>query len=225
MDNGADEILQRVRRFAMPEGDVEPRDFRFAQTGEMRLAPDQPWLPFTAEQWMSGGSLDFRWTAWSRLARVAPVRVVDALERGSGRLTVSAFGVLPIVRERGAALDRGEVQRALAELPWRPFLFGCARQMSWEAPKGRTLRATYEDGQMRVSVDLEIDGEGRVVGGSAVRPRLVGGSVVETKWIGSFADYRAFGRFRVPTSAEVAWGLGDAPFVYWRGRLASFPPL
>ena len=48
--------LERVRRFAMPEGDVEPRDIRFSQEGEMRLAPDRPWRPFRAEQWMSGAS-------------------------------------------------------------------------------------------------------------------------------------------------------------------------
>ena len=30
MDPSAEALLERVRRFAMPEGDVEPRDIRFS---------------------------------------------------------------------------------------------------------------------------------------------------------------------------------------------------
>ena len=118
-----EQLLERVRRFAMPEGDVEPRDVRFAQEGEMRLAPEQPWRTFRAEQWMSGASIDFSWRAWFWMAPFAPVRVVDRFERGAGALTRAAFGLLPIARGRGPDFDRGEVMRALAELPWRPFAF------------------------------------------------------------------------------------------------------
>src|SRR5208337_5165181 len=77
MDPSAEALLERVRRFAMPEGDVEPRDIRFSQQGEMQLAPDAPWRPFRAEQWMSRSSIDFRWRARVRMARFAPALVVD----------------------------------------------------------------------------------------------------------------------------------------------------
>jgi hypothetical protein len=72
MNAEAESLLERVRRFAMPEGDVEPRDLRFGLKGEMRLAPDAPWRPFRAEQWMSGSSIDFRWRAWFRMAASRP---------------------------------------------------------------------------------------------------------------------------------------------------------
>ena len=222
MGPSAEALLERVRRFAMPEGDVEPRDIRFRQQGEMRLAPDAPWRPFRAEQWMSGSSIDFRWCARVRLARFAPALVVDSFERGAGALSVTAFSLLPIARGRGPQFDRGEAMRALAELPWRPFAFGRLANVAWEAAVEGGLRGTFDDGRTRASVELEADREGRIVGGSAIRPRAEGKSTVETKWSGSFGDYRSFGRLRVPTSAEVAWLLPEGPFTYWRGRVTAF---
>jgi hypothetical protein len=82
----AESLLERVRRFAMPDGNVEARDVRFRQQGEMRLAPDAPWRPFRAEQWISGSSIDSSagergsgWLAsrpfmWSTLSSAAPAR-------------------------------------------------------------------------------------------------------------------------------------------------------
>jgi hypothetical protein len=217
-----DELLERARRFAMPEGDVEPRDIHFAQRGEMRLAPGAPWLRFWAEQWMSGVSMDFRWRAWFRMARFAPVLVEDAFENAAGALKVRAFGVLPIGSGKGPDFDRGEAIRGLAELPWRPFALGRQAHVTWEAGLDGRLMATYDDGRTSASAALEIDREGRIIGGSAIRPRLDGKRLVETPWFGSFSNYRSFGRVRVPTSAEVAWILPEGPFTYWRGRVIAF---
>jgi len=112
--------------------------------------------------------------------------------------------------------------RGLAELPWRPFAFGRLANVTWEAAVEGGLRAAFDDGRTRASVELEADREGRIVGGSAIRPRAEGKSTVETKWSGAFGDYRSFGRMRVPTSAEVAWLLPEGPFTYWRGRVTAF---
>ncbi len=61
------------------------------------------------------------------------------------------------------------------------------------------------------------------MGGSAVRPRADGSTTVETKWSGSFGDYRSFGRASIPTSAEVAWLLPEGRFDYWRGGSPRSP--
>ncbi len=225
MNSKAGEMIGRIRRFAMPEGDVAPRDVELTQRGEIRLSPDAAWRPFRAEQRLAGDAIGFCWRAWVRMAPFAPFRVIDAFENGAGRLSVSAFGALPVARGRGPDLDRGEVQRALAELPWRPFAFGSLPHVAWETADGRTLSATYDDGRIRASVDLEVDDEGRVTGGSALRPRLVGKASVDTTWRGAFRDWRRFGRAQIPTYAEVAWILPEGPFTYWRGRVVSFPAL
>ena len=229
-------LLERVRRYAMPDGPVACRSFQLRQSGEIRLAPDEPWLRFEAEQWFDAAGLDFRWTARARIGRILPVTVVDAFEGGHGFLSVRIAGVVPVARARGPEVDRGEVLRALAELPWRPTGFSSgsnAPQLAWsvasphtrapDTPAFDTLRATFDDGTTRCYVDLEVDAEGRVLSaGAPDRPRGLGKTFVPTPWRGTFADYKPYDGLRVPTRAEVAWLLPGGPFTYFRGRVTDY---
>jgi hypothetical protein len=38
-------LLERIRCFAMLEGEIKCRGIRLRQEGEMRLTPNRPWLP------------------------------------------------------------------------------------------------------------------------------------------------------------------------------------
>ena len=80
----------------------------------MRLSPGSAWRPFRAEQRMKGAVVDFRWRAWFFMAPLAPFLVVDAFDNGSGRLSVSAFGLLPVARGRGLDLDRGAASSTIS---------------------------------------------------------------------------------------------------------------
>src|SRR5208282_4073214 len=100
-------LLERIRRFAMPEGEFKCGGVRLRQEGEMRLAPDRPWLPFWAEQWFACANVDFQWRAWMRMKPFMSVRVVDSFQNGRGTLIVSAFGLVRIVRSQGARDRQG----------------------------------------------------------------------------------------------------------------------
>ncbi|HZZ85167.1 MAG TPA: DUF6544 family protein [Anaeromyxobacteraceae bacterium] len=206
----------------MPQGPVECRGTWLRQVGEMRFAPDRSWFPFEAEQWFEGDGIDFRWKARARLAALVRASVVDAFEAGRGALTARLFGVIPVARARGPATDQGEALRGLAELPWRPFAFREGPGIAFEATGSDRLRATFDDGRTRATVEYEVDAEGRVLGAAASsRPRVVGKSTVETPWAGVFREYRTFDRLRVPTEAEVSWQLPEGAFTYWRGRVVE----
>jgi hypothetical protein len=217
------DLLERARRFAMPDGPLVCRGFELRQHGEIRMAPDKPWLPFEAEQWFDAAGLDFRWTARARLARILPVKVLDAFERGHGLLSVRMAGIVPLARAQGPQVDRGEVMRALAEMPWRPTGFAEAPQLVWSAPSPQTLRAGFDAGGIRCYVDFEVDAEGRVLSsGAPDRPRTLGKASVSTPWRGTFAEYKSFDGLRVPTRAGVAWLQPDGPFTYFRGVVSHF---
>lgn len=188
----------------------------------MRMAPDRPWLPFEAEQTFSAVSLDFRWKARARLNRWLPMTVIDAFKDGRGLLLVRLFGILPVARSRGPVIDKGKVMRAIAELPWRPFGF-VEQALNWTVNAAGALRALYDDGRIKASVDFDVDTEGRVLGIRAEdRPRAAGKSIIETPWSGTFSEYRMFGAIRVPTKAEVTWHLPEGVFTWWRGRITAF---
>jgi hypothetical protein len=222
-DGDAVAILDRVRSYAMPDGPVETAGTWLRQRGEMRMDVDGPWMPFTAEQWFEGSGVDFRWRAWVRMGGLLPTLVVDSFERGRGGLTARVLGLVPVASSRGPETDRGEALRGLAELPWRPFAFRAGPPFTWKATATNTLRATFDDGETRASVDFQVDADGRAVGAVASsRPRLVGKSFVDTPWFATVSEYRTFGRLRVPSQAEAAWQLPRGPFTYWRGQVTDF---
>lgn len=217
-------LLERVRRFALPEPRSQGRRFLLRQGGEIRMAPEKPWLAFHAEQWFDAAGLDFCWTARARMARIVPVTVVDAFQRGRGLLSVRIAGLIPVARMQGGETDRGEAMRALAELPWRPSGFSApVPSLAWSAPAPETLRASFDDGRTRCSVDLEIDSEGRVLSaGAPDRARSVGSRLVLTPWRGVFSNYKLFGGVRIPTRAEVSWLAPEGPFAYFRSVVTDF---
>jgi len=226
MDEQAVALLDRIRRFAIPEGPVECRGTWLRQEGEMRFAPDRPWLSFTAEQWFEGDGIDFRWRASVRMAPLVHARVVDSFERGSGSLTARLFGVIPVANARGPETDTGEALRGLAELPWRPHGFREQPCLTWKASAANKLGAAFDDGKTKATVEFDVDAEGRGLKVFAAnRPRLVGKTAVNIDWSGTVGEYKLFDGMRVPTVAEVAWHLPEGPFTYWRGRVIDFRAL
>lgn len=218
----ASTLLARVREFAMPYGSPQCQQVFLRQRGEMRMGPAKPWLPFTAEQTLSAVGLDFRWQARSRMFRWLPATIVDAFE-GYGSLSVHLLDLFPIARFHGAAADKGEAMRAIAEMPWRPFGFVLRPELTWELTETGRLRASYRSGRVHPSVTFDIESDGRVIGASAPdRPRVFGKTVVETPWSGLFEDWKFFEELRVPTWAEANWRLPEGPFTYWRGQITEF---
>jgi hypothetical protein len=88
-------LLERIRCFAMPEGEIKCRGIRIRQEGEMRLTPNRPWLPFQAEQWFASASVDFQWRAWMRMTPFMPIRVVDSFHRGLRSTRAKFCAALP----------------------------------------------------------------------------------------------------------------------------------
>jgi hypothetical protein len=223
MPDQGSSLVERVRCFAMPHGEVACRGAWLRQTGELRFGPDRPWLPFDAEQSFDGPGIDFRWAARVRMAPLLHARVVDAFQGGAGSLVARVLGIIPVARASGPDTDLGEALRGLAELPWRPMAFARASHLAFTSPSPGRLGATFDDGRTRAAVEFEVADDGRVLSVTAPhRPRLVGKRVTATPWSGTFREYQELDGFRVPTAAEVTWHLPDGPFTYWRGRVTEF---
>ncbi len=219
MDSHAREILERVRRFALPGSTSGAGGTWLRQRGEMRLDPNRRWLPFRAEQRIDAAQLGFRWKARVRMAPLVWVGVTDAFEHDRGILEVRLLR-LPLARAVGPQIDRGELVRLLAELPWCPVAFDHPA-MIWSAVDHRTLRVALQVGPTRASATMEVDDSGRVVRCQSERPRKVGKQFVPTDWFEQFGEYREMGGMRVPGRGEVAWVLPEGIFIYWRGEICE----
>lgn len=187
------------------------------QRGSMRLDPDKPWLPFTAEQTMTDNEVGFVWHARVRMAPLVTAVVEDAFENGHGRLDAKIWGLLSVAHGRGVDIDRGEAQRYLAELPWNPLALLNNSALQFEQRDDDTIRVWVFD--PKTWVDLVFDAHGDIVGASTTtRTR---GEEGPQPWVGRFGDYREFGGMRAPGTGRVSWLAPEGEFEYWRGEITS----
>ena len=188
----------------------------------MWLKPSGRPLRFSAVEELAVEEVAFSWRARLRFAPAASLRVVDSYVAGEGLLEVRLLGLLPVVRARGPDVSEGEAVRYLAELPWVPHAILANRELQWRELDEQTVEVGTVVGSTRVTVQLEFDADGDIVGTwCEARPRTEAKQAVPRPWAGSFGDYAVVGGIRVPTRGEVRWELPDGPFVYWRGTITS----
>src|SRR5690349_5197997 len=93
--------VARYFRFALPDAQRRIRLARVRWAGQMRLAPNASWKPYSAEQRFTAAPPGFVWDAEFRLMPLVPVRVRDSYVAGEGRMLGRFGGVVPVVNEGG----------------------------------------------------------------------------------------------------------------------------
>lgn len=195
------------------------------QKAEMKLAPEQDWLPIAATQISGTRDPGFVWQARGRMASIIPLVVVDGYVAGEGWLEVRLAGSVPVANARGADVSRGEAMRFLAELAWNPDAIVNAAGLAWRQVDDQTVEVVLqtEGGPARVRLGFDRDGDVLSIEADD-RPRAVGDQNIPTRWIGRFSGYARFGNYRLPRFGEVAWVLPEGEFVYWRGEIVTAEP-
>jgi hypothetical protein len=217
-------LRDALRRFGMPRGEQNLRHVRgvkLTQRGEMRSSPDAAWMPFSAEEVLEAGRSEFRWRARFGAGRVRWIEVTDGYEQRRGSLVVRLAGLVPVARSTGPDVDRGELQRYLAEIVWCPPALLQHPSLEWWARDARTLRLRDREGPPEATVDLELAEDGLPLAVRGVRPRLVGKHTIDTPWAGSYHEPREWEGLRVPGRVEVRWLLAEGPFTYFKGEVTS----
>ena len=199
---------------------LDRRQVLLTQSGTMREdVADKP-MRFTASQCIDIDTVAFSWRAKTGPLRL--VTVIDELIRGTPRSEVRILGAVRLAGARsGRLLIMGQLMRYMAEIPWSPDAILRNRTLQWSV-SDRTLRVSAQSGVVSGTVDLELDGDGRIESVSADRPRMEGDSFVERPWRGRFFDYRFQQERWIPFQAEVGWVLDGQLVIVWRGTIDSW---
>jgi uncharacterized protein DUF6544 len=193
---------------------------RIEQVGEMVLRPGARARRFTAREDLATDRVSFVWRARFPMLGPISLRVIDSYQEENGLLEVR-LGRLPLRRNRGPELSRGEAFRYLAELAWVPHAIVANSALEWVEVDESTVEVATRVGTDRISVRLIFDEDGALTQTVAERPRLEANNAI-TRWVGAYRDYREFGGVVVPTRGEVRWELPNGPFTYWRASITSF---
>ena len=220
MSGSLPELVRRYIERVLPAGLGAGRIVRIGQVGEMALKPSARARRFIAHEDLAIDRVSFAWHARFPMLGPISLRVTDSYQEEQGLLEVR-LGGLPLQRNRGPELGRGEAFRYLAELAWAPPAVLANPSLEWIELDRRTAEVATRVGRDRIGVRLLFDDAGEITRTVAERPRVEAENAI-TRWVGEYRDYRDFGGVVVPTHGEVRWELPTGPFTYWRATITSF---
>lgn len=177
------------------------RTVMLCQSGRIRKDAHSSWMTMTARQSSAIDQCTFDWRG--RLNPFGIVQVRDALSAGTGTLSVSAFGWLPLITASPEpALTRGELMRYLGEIPWAPDAIFANPELAFHDENDGSTRVQAHD----ASITLRYGADNLISEVYAPdRPRTVGQSLIPTPWRGYYSDYRMMAGRMIPAQGNASW--------------------
>lgn len=213
------EPARRYLRHAIEPGTPLYRSADLVQSGAFRLG--DRWTPIAATERITPGE-GFVWRASVRALPLVSLRGADHYVDGRGGQRFAMWGLLPVVRSAGPAIDRSAAGRLAAESVFVPTALLPRFGVEWTAVDDRRVRATVPARGCREALTLAVDEDGSLASISADRYRGDGSGSLPFR-----VTVESSGRLEgmaVPTAFRVAWDEGDGyePFLRVTESTATF---
>lgn len=209
------EPARRYLTYAGVVGQPFVGTIRLSQTGQIQVAVGQPWLPLRAEQHFSVEPPGFVWEAVVPAHSLPLLRGTDTFLDGTGRLLMTAAGLLPIVDATGPELDQAEMLRFLSEMMWFPVAF-LSENVSFDPKDEGSARVSLTHAARTATGTIFVDEDGKLTSFEADRyyPGEGGGPSLE-RWSTPVDEYGEFNGLRIPVRARAIWNLptGDLEYI------------
>ncbi|MBI3854885.1 MAG: hypothetical protein HY293_04260 [Planctomycetes bacterium] len=181
---------------ALSPGRLPPEAVRLVIHGEIRIGR---WRPFRAEEFLHR---DKGFVFQARVGRL--ISGSDSLIDGVGRASWKLCGFVPLMKASGPDIDRSAAGRWLAESLLLPSMLLPERGARW-AGDAVTLSGFGE----RATINLELDGEGRLRGFRLPRWGNPGGAPFGYFPFGGVVEEeRRFGGVLIPSRLRLGWHIG-----------------
>lgn len=207
--------VQRYLRYAGVVGKRPIRIAHVTQKGGFRMAPEQPWLPFTAQETYTSDPSGFIWKARLSMYSLPILAVRDHYRGGEGRILAKIGGLFAVADDRA---DEASLMRYFNELLWLPTAY-LGDNVQWEAVDDASARATITDQGMTATALFTFGDEGQVVSFEAERHCSVTDEM--EIWVTPIEEYGEFQGFRVPVRGVGTWKLDDGDFTYIELEIAD----
>ena len=207
-------LVQRYMQFSGVIGQPWIDTIFLKQTGRFRRAPDQPWMPVTAEQTFTTDPPSFVWNARFKVAGLPMMRARDSYRDAHGHMYGKLAGLINIFDARGLEIDQGTMLRYLGEMVWFPTAF-LGSNMTWQAMDDSTAQVTFTDGGRSVSARMTFADDGRPSNFNAQRYGDFNGKFVLASWSVPVTHFEPRAGLVIPVRGQVVWNLSSGDFAYY----------
>lgn len=194
---------------------------RLKQSGVMRLKEDQPWLPFTAEQYFNVDEPGFVWKAKVKMNPLLSFTGRDRYFQGRGEMNIKVLSLFTVVNAGGSSeMDQSTLIRYLAEIPWFPTA-ALNSYIRWEEIDASSARATMSHKGVTGSGVFTFDDNGDLVSFLAKRYREMDGQYAMVPWGGVVKGYAEFNGIRISSKNDVVWKQETGDFNWFQCEITE----
>ncbi len=207
--------VQRYLRYAGVVGKPQVRCVRVKQSGFLRTAPTQGWMPIQAVQYTTlAGPLSRTWYAEAKKGPLTLMRGHDRYDNGTGHMLIKLFSLFSVADVRGPEMDISALIIFFNDMVMWPTAF-LDKALTWEAIDSTSARATLRLFNRQASAILTFNERAELIDFvTEERYRSVGKEHLRTRWSTPLRNYREVNGFRIPTEGDAIWHLPEGEFPY-----------
>ena len=212
--------VQRYLRYAGVVDKPQVRCVRVKQSGLLRTAPTQNWMPIQAVQYTTlAGSLSRTWYAEAKKGPLTLMRGYDRYDNGSGHMLIKLFSLFSVADVRGPEIDISALIIFFNDMVMWPTAF-LDKSFTWEAINATSARATLRLFDRQASAILYFNERAELINFvTGERYRSVGKEQLRTQWSTPLRNHREVNGFRIPTGGPAIWHLPEGEFEYIQIKL------
>lgn len=204
-------VVQKWMRSSGVVGNNMVQKAKIKQKGQLRISPDAPWKPFSAEQYVNYAKPAFIWQAKIKMFPLILTYGIDKYLEGQGTMIIKLMSVLNISNASGSEINQGSLLRYLAEIIWQPSA-ALRDYIQWEEIDEGSARAVMTHRGVTAGGVFSFDQEGLPVSFTAARYREKAGKYTLDEWQVQVSDYKEFQNISLPARGQVSWMLPEGEF-------------
>ena len=219
-------LPEPARRYLRRMGAVgRPRDWSFAArfSGQFRMRPGQPWMPFDARQFNSADPVARVIDMRIDVAGLIPMFGTDTYVDRRGRMHGKVLGLVTVADGEGREFDLGELVTWMNDAAMLAPSMLLAPGAEWSPVDEGSFDVAFTDGGNHVTARLFVDTAGHLTD-FRTDDRWYAGQrpPIRTPWSTPVEGWTTTaGGWPVPAGGSAVWHLPDGEFAYVRG---SFVP-
>jgi hypothetical protein len=210
------EPVQRYFRHVIAPGTPLATSVHLSMNGNIRLTPEQAWIPLQAEEILS--TRGFIWQATAGQG-VMQMQGADYYTQKQGRMRFSLWGLIPVINAHNSDVIRSGMGRWVGELFWLPSALLPERGVSWQAIDHNTIQARLKVDGEPIALTFVIDEQGKLL--RSFLPRW-GNQTADKRYAvipfgGVYQAEQTFGGYTIPSQMGAGWWFStDRYFEFFR---------